>query len=37
MHYFAAIHAYADNTLDEARKELKAAYSIKGANFPYIL
>jgi glycosyltransferase involved in cell wall biosynthesis len=37
MHYFAAIHAYADHTLDEAKKELKAAYNIKGTSLPYFI
>jgi glycosyltransferase involved in cell wall biosynthesis len=37
MHYFSALHAYADNNLYEARKELRAAYLIKGATFPYII
>ena len=37
MHYFAAMHAYADNNLYEARKELRAAYLIKGPTFPYII
>ena len=37
MHYFAAMHAYNDNSPSEAKKELKAAYRIKGITFPYII
>ena len=37
MHYFAAMHAYSDNSPLEAKKELKAAYRIKGITFPYMI
>ncbi len=37
MHYFAAMHAYGDNSPEEAKKELNAAYRIKGITFPYII
>lgn len=36
VHYFAAMSAYADHALSEARKELTAAYRIKGMTLPYI-
>ncbi len=36
-HYFAAIHAYAENALKDARRELYQAIRLKGITLPYLL
>jgi glycosyltransferase involved in cell wall biosynthesis len=37
VHYFSAVHAYADSAPKEARAELKAACRIRGLCLPYIV